>query len=220
VKAYLDFLNIDYTTVEVDPLLKTEIKFAASPKKVPIALINGQTIADSALIIEHITANLLPLQTRISAQKFLSPDSQQWTLWSEKKLAVMLYPNITRSLSESWECFEYSESVSEWSYLHRKLVRGAGSLAMAMANGKIKKKYGIVDERAELDAVVDEWCAALGGNRFLHGECVTLPDLMVYGVLRSIEGLSTFKELMEKKPVLKKWYHEVKLLAPSHDQNK
>ena len=55
----------------------------------------------------------------------------------------------------------------------------AGTLAMTMANGKIKKKYGIVDERKELQLCLNDWVDALGDKQYLHGDKITLPDLMV-----------------------------------------
>ena len=99
----------------------------------------------------------------------------KWIEWSEKKLAIMLYPNITRNFSESWECFDYTSSVSEWDPLSRVANRLLGPVAMSFANGKIKKKYGIVNEREELAAVCQEWVSALGDRPFLHGESPTMP---------------------------------------------
>ena len=100
------------------------------------------------------------------------------------------------------------------------LVRTVGPIAMFFANGKIKKKYGIVDERKELSEVVNVWCDALKGQKFLHGDEVTLPDLLVFGVLRSIEGLTTFNELMKENQVLNEWYLNVQRLTPSYEQLK
>lgn len=128
--------------------------------------------------------------------------------WSEKKLAVMLYPNITRTLDESWECFGYTSSISSWSWPEQYLVRVLGAGFMSLANGKIKKKYGITDERKALKDCLAEWTAALGGKSFLHGESPTMPDLMVFGVLRSIAGFRTFNEIMEDE-VLREWYGRV-----------
>eukprot|EP01036_Dinobryon_divergens_P046888 gene46888-62764_t len=52
LKAFLDFTGTPYTSVEVNPLTKSEIKFSIEHKKVPIANVNGDIIADSGLIIE------------------------------------------------------------------------------------------------------------------------------------------------------------------------
>jgi len=215
VKVYLDYLQIEYETIEVNPLDKKEIKFSTT-KKVPIAALGGQIIEDSNNIIDFISATLLISSSRtVLSSQFLPADTAHWQEWSEKKLAVMLYPNITRSFAESWECFEYSNHVSTWNYPQRLSVRLLGPIAMFFANGKIKKKYGIVDERKELQEVLNVWCDALKGQNFLHGNDISLPDLLVFGVLKSIEGLTTFNVLMQENVVLREWYERVSKLTVS-----
>jgi len=217
-KAYLDFLRIDYETVEVNPLTKSEIKFSADHKKVPIAIIDGKTIKDSGDIVRHITDNYLTAEKKkLLGENFIPADFEQWMEWSEKRLAVMLYPNITRSFEESWECFAYADNVQSWNAFERITVRGAGSAAMYFANGKIKKKYGIVDERQALKDVLVEWTSALGDKKFLHGDAITLPDLMTYGVLRSIRATKTFQEAMKENEKLKTWFDEVDKQVVSHE---
>lgn len=214
VKAYLDYLKVDYKVVEVNPLTKSEISFSKEHKKVPIAIIDGNTIPDSKNIINILTE-------KYDAKKnpnFFTSDSDEWMEWSEKKLAVMLYPNITRSFDESWECFEYSLSVPTWNPIERQVVRASGAVAMFFANGKIKKKYNIQDERKELNELLLTWTNALGDKKYLHGNSITFPDLMVYGVLRAIKGFKTFNEIMQENPILKKWYDNVALEVVSHEK--
>ena len=217
VKAYLDFCGVEYESIEVDPLLKGEIKkLRTVTKKVPIAVINGVTVEDSGNIIEIITqmGNNKEIKA-FPGPDFFPADTQEWTLWSEKKLAVMLYPNISRNLEESWECFSYADDVPTWNYFQRKLVRIAGTGAMTAVNGKIKAKYHIKDERAELKETIQVWTNALQGKKFLHGDKVTMPDVMVFGVLRAIKGLRTFNEVMTENPALKEWYANVEAAIPA-----
>lgn len=133
--------------------------------------------------------------------------SDKWADWSER-LAIMIYPNITRNFEEAWECFSYTGSVESWSFVERYSNRILGPIAMYFANGKIKKKYGIVKEREEMLEYLQQWSCALRG-KFLHGDNLTMPDLMVYSVLRSINGLKTFDDIMQHNPVLKEWYFAV-----------
>ena len=63
--------------------------------------------------------------------------------------------------------------------------------------------------------MLNEWTSAVGDKNFLHGNKVTLPDIMVFGVLRGIEGLSTFNEVMSSNPALAKWYANVEKECPS-----
>lgn len=216
VKSYLDYLKIDYTTIEVDPLLKSELAFSKEYKKVPVVKLgNGELVTDSGVIIDRITKEVAPERLSVISKtqkkdfNFLPSDTEQWLEWSEKKLAVKLYPNITRSLSESYECFGYVNEVDSWSLPRKLLIQSVGTAAMTLANGKIKKKYNIVDERQELKDVLNEWCTAVGTKKFLHGDSVTLPDIVVYGVLHSIDSTATFREIMADSEVLRAWYDRV-----------
>jgi microsomal prostaglandin-E synthase 2 len=219
-RAYLDFLQIKYKIIEVNPLTKSEISFSSSDdmKKVPIFIVDGQAIYDSNNIIDFISKNLVKDSFRgVSRKEFITPDTTKWNEWSEKKLAVMLYPNITRSFSESWECFGYSTEVMSWSFFQRHLVRVVGPVFMFSVNGKIKKKYGIVKEREELHALLLDWTGAMGSNNYLHGDHPSLPDVLVFGVLQSIAGTATFREVMSNNSKLKAWFANMTLLAPPHD---
>jgi glutathione S-transferase len=82
---------------------------------------------------------------------------------------------------------------------------------MYFANDKIKKKYGIVNEREEMSAYLSEWTEALKNSdgQFLHGEHLTMPDLFVYSVIRSISGLQTFDDIMRSDISLRDWYQNV-----------
>ena len=210
VKALLNYIDEDYKIVEVSPLTKSQLSFTEH-KKVPVAVANQEVIPDSEKIIKYIIKNYDIKNRKPLPASFIPSDSDKWMEWSEKKLAVMLYPNITRSYSESFECFEYTNDVKEWSYIERKVTHLLGAFFMSLANGKIKKKYGIVDERAELKQVLNEWTTAIKDKSFLHGDQITLPDLMVYGVLKSIDGMSTFKEIMDTNAELNAWYQRVEL---------
>jgi glutathione S-transferase len=118
-------------------------------------------------------------------------------------------------MQESWECFEYTKDVKEWNPMVQLGTRAAGTVAMSLANGKIKAKYNIVDERKELEVVLLEWTSAVGDKQFLHGDQVSLPDIMVFGVLRSIQGLTTFNEIMEQNSSLRNWYQRVDKQTPT-----
>jgi glutathione S-transferase len=124
----------------------------------------------------------------------------------------MLYPNITRNFEESWEFFSYVDNVKTWGYFQQQLIHVAGSIAMLGANSKIKKKYGIVDERKELTETMNVWTRALKGQKFLHGDKPTMPDVMVFGVLKAIKGLRTFNA---ENAELKTWYDNVEAAIPA-----
>ena len=98
----------------------------------------------------------------------------------------------------------------------RYITRIAGSTFMLIANGKIKKKYNIINERQELHDELKKWTNAIGNKQFLHGNEITMPDIVVFGVLRSIKGMSTFNEILKENEVLNNWYYRVDKIIKSH----
>jgi microsomal prostaglandin-E synthase 2 len=211
----MDYNGIPYKTVEVNPLTKKQISFSTEHKKVPIATINGNTVFNSADII----AKLKSFSSEQEMSRLFTSDTEEWMKWSETKLAVLLYPNITRSFAESWDAFSYVSDVESWSWLDRSSNRVLGPIAMSFANGRIKAKYNIWDERKDLKELLQHWTETIAASNkeasssgpFLHGAQVTMPDLMVYGVLHSIEGLETFSTIMHDNDALRSWYGHVQL---------
>lgn len=115
VKSYLDYQQLAYDVVEVNPVTKSELKFSEQYKKVPVIVIDGNQINESAVILHELTKSFpLKDKTNVSDQE----ESDKWLEWSEKKLAVLLYPNITRSMKESWECFRYVICMYVYSILY------------------------------------------------------------------------------------------------------
>ena len=76
---------------------------------------------------------------------------------------------------------------------------------MWAAQGKIKKKYNIDDERQALYAAVNHWVTSVGDRKFLTGDHPTMADCAVYGCLRSIRDLQTFQEVMAETQ-MEPWY--------------
>jgi microsomal prostaglandin-E synthase 2 len=206
VKAILEYLGIEYTAIEVNPLTKSELS-AFTYKKVPIATINGEVITESTIIIDRLISFI---EANDKKSEFLVIDSDKWAEWSDRRLAVYLYPNLTSTLKSSYESFGYTVDVAAWNAPWAFITRVASSLAMWAASGKIKSKYDIKDEQKELDVEIQVWLAALGNNKFLHGDNITMPDLLVFGVIKAVDGLSVQDKMFSRFPQLKRWYFDVK----------
>jgi len=206
VKALLDFYNIHYKIVEVNPLTKAEISFSKEYKKVPIGKFGEILVTDSSKIIENI---LEKIQFQPDEKElFVSESVQKWVSWADTELAVLLFPNITRSFSESYEAFSYVKNVPTFSVPQKYMNLLVGSTAMWAAQGRLKKKYNIQDERAALNSAIETFLQKLGGKDFLFGSEPTLADIAVFGVLKSIEGLRTHNDVLQNK-LLQSWYNRV-----------
>jgi len=71
------------------------------------------------------------------------PSLTEWNEFAEM-LAKILYPNICRSLSDSYDAFNYVNDVNEFSIMQKISVRAIGSVAMFLAASKIKSKLIIL----------------------------------------------------------------------------
>ncbi|CAI5528637.1 unnamed protein product [Closterium sp. Naga37s-1] len=59
VKAFLDYYDIPYRVVEVNPVGKKELKWSPY-KKVPVLVVNGESLVDSSAIISELHRRLNP----------------------------------------------------------------------------------------------------------------------------------------------------------------
>lgn len=201
VRAFLDYHDIPYKVVEVNPLSKKELKWS-DYKKVPILTVDGEQLVDSSDIINI-------LQSRINPNDKLTNDEEaKWRRWVDEHLVHVLSPNIYRTTSEALESFDYIAKHGNFSFTERFAVKYAGAAAMYMVSKKLKKKYNITDERASLYDAANTWIDALNGRDFLGGSKPNLADLAVFGVLRPIRYLRAGKDMVENTEI-GDWYRRM-----------
>ncbi|KAG9135352.1 hypothetical protein Leryth_007123 [Lithospermum erythrorhizon] len=195
VKAFLDYYDIPYKVVEVNPISKKEIKWS-DYKKVPILVVDGKQMVDSSAIIDEFYEKVHP---EVSTGSSLKEDTEEkkWRGWVDGHLVHILSPNIYRNASEALESFEYITSHGNFSFTERLTAKYAGAVAMYFVSKKLKKKYNITDERASLYEAAETWVDALNGRDFLGGTKPNLADLAVFGVLRPIRYLRSGKDMVE-----------------------
>lgn len=214
VKALLDYQNIPYKCMEVNPMSKEETKSWSIDgyKKVPIITIDGVQVNDSMNIIDRIVEMLIKSGDITSNERkfFDSKSAKEWATWANKTLAVLLFPNITRNFSESWQAFSYISDVPHFSIMQRGLNRVLGPVAMWAAQGKIKKKYGIEDEREALFDALNVWVNEIGDKNDFHGgNQPDIADIYTFGTIRALEGMDTYNEILEKNERLRQWYERM-----------
>ena len=86
-----------------------------------------------------------------------------------------------------------------------------GAAAMWAAQGKIKRKYSIEDEREALRTALNEWMGAVGTKPFVLGDRISVGDAAVYGALRAVAGMPVHGEILEADAPLAAWYGRVAL---------
>ncbi|MBA0691528.1 hypothetical protein Goari_009150 [Gossypium aridum] len=199
VKAFLDYCNIPYKIVEVNPISKKEIKWS-DYKKVPILKVDGEQMVDSSDIIDKLFHRINPDSS--------IPDGEEkkWLEWVDNHLVHVLSPNIYRSTSEALESFDYITTHGNFSFTERLVAKYAGAAAMYFVSKKLKKKHNITDERVALYEAAETWVDALKGRHYLAGGSKpNLADLAVFGVLRPIRYLTSGKDMVEHTRI-GEWY--------------
>jgi len=212
VRAYLDFHQIPYTVIEVNPLSKSEVRFS-SYKKVPLLVVNGECqLVDSSKIITAISNHY--------NFKDHTEEAKKWTDWVDTFFVHILAPNIYRTMSEAYEAFGYITETGNFSSYLVYPSRVTGASIMYYISKRLKNRHNITDERKSLYEGVNVWLSALANKKFMGGEQPSLADLYMYGVLRSIEGLSTFDDMLANTNIAG-WYIRMKAaVGPSGRTNK
>jgi microsomal prostaglandin-E synthase 2 len=210
VRAFLDFHNIPYRIVEVNPVFKSELKFSKY-KKVPVILFNGEQVNDSTIIIDA-------LETSLSTDAHMSSRASESLAWVDSHLVKLLPPNIYRSAAEAVQAFTYITDHGNFNTATQAMIKYVGAAAMYAVARKKKKEYGIQDERKALYDALDHWLTQVqqeneergtAGAPFFGGDTPSRLDLAVYGVLSSIEGLRAWNDCLENTKV-GVWYFAVK----------
>ncbi|XP_057952651.1 uncharacterized protein LOC131146856 isoform X2 [Malania oleifera] len=104
VKAFLDYYDVPYKVVEVNPISKKEIKWS-DYKKVPILMVDGEQLVDSSDIIDKLSQQFLLPKYIDSALE--DNEEKKWRRWVDNHLVHVLSPNIYRNTSEALESFDY-----------------------------------------------------------------------------------------------------------------
>lgn len=201
LRAYLDYWRIPYEVVEVNPIGKKELAFS-SYRKVPVLVVNGTQLNDSGETIKQL-------------ERITEPErnlNTQWFDWIDSWFVHTLPPNIYRTRREALETFDYIAEKENFSPWQRLTIRYFGAAAMYVVSRRLKKKYDIVNERQALYEACRDWLTAVGWprRRFLGGARPCAADIAMFGVLRSIEGFTAFRELAAHVPEMVDWYEAMK----------
>lgn len=199
VKAFLDYYDLPYKIIEVNPISKKELKWSEY-KKVPVVVVDGEQMVNSSDIIDKLFEKVRSADSTSDAD-----EESKWRKWVDDHLVHMLSPNIYRNTSEALESFDYITSHGNFSFTERITAKYAGAVAMYFVSKKLKKKYNITDERASLYEAAETWVDALKGRDFLGGSNPNLADLAVFGVLRPIRYLKSGKDMVENTRI-GDWY--------------
>ena len=200
VRAYLDAARIPYTTVEVEPMLKSQLSWQ-SYKKVPLAVINGRAVADSNAIIDVVEA-------LVSSSPPAPPAAREaaWRAWTDESLIKVLTVNLYRSFGDALQTFDYLTQRNFAPYLALP-AKYFGAVAMTAVARKRRSALGVAagGERAALRGALEEMEVGRGGQPFLGGAAPSRSDVVAFGALRSVAALPVHAAAMEHAPTAQWW---------------
>ncbi|NGX57522.1 MAG: hypothetical protein K940chlam3_00414 [Chlamydiae bacterium] len=201
VEALLAYKKIPFEAIEVHPLNKKELKFSEEYKKVPIYIdTEGKQINDSTSIMRHIDADESVFDN--------SEKEDKWVKWADEVLVRALPPLIYDNFRNSRKAFNYITKVGKFSFFQKMLIKYSGSMVMMIIAKKSAKRQNIPDPVVHFKNCLDEWGKALE-DEFLNGKNLNGADIVVFGILGSIDKLPAFKYVEGNKKVFD-WYKRMK----------
>ncbi|KAJ6654610.1 hypothetical protein lerEdw1_006763 [Lerista edwardsae] len=250
VRAFLDYHGLAYEIVEVNPVMRKEIKFSVY-RKVPILLVSAESVLqlnDSSVIISAIKTYLIsrksleeivsyypPMKAvddrgkeiveygnkywlmldeketlRVYPVKEARTEEMKWRKWVDDWLVHLISPNVYRTPGEALASFDYIVREGNFGTVEGFFAKYVGATAMFFIGKRLKTRHHLQDNvREDLYKAADDWVKAVGRHRlFMGGNQPNLADLAVYGVLRVMEGLEAFEDMMTHSTI-QPWYHRM-----------
>ena len=203
VASVLAFKKVDYEAIEVHPLKKTEISFSKDYKAVPIYIDGqGRQVNDSNAIMRHIDSEF-PEPRVFSRSEADKIKEEKWLAWSEnyvQGLPTVIYDNFPNALKS----FNYITKTGKFSWLEANSIKFTGAFVMTLVSKKIKKRLAIADPKTFLKNVIQDWAEGLVGSDYMGGKEPNAADFAVFGISRSVSGLSAGK-IFHENPIFFQW---------------
>ncbi|XP_042276618.1 prostaglandin E synthase 2 [Thunnus maccoyii] len=257
VRAFLDYHGLPYEIVEVNPVMRKEIKWSTY-RKVPILMVDGDVqLNDSSVIISSLKTHLIDKKKSMSEilrcypemksvndrgkevteynnkywlmlsedetellypEKGMQKEERKWRQWADDWLVHLISPNVYRTTDEALASFDYIVREGKFGSFEGFFAKYVGAAAMFIISKRLKSRHNLQDDvRQDLYKAVNDWVAAIGKKRkFMGGNDPNLADLAVFGVLRVMEGLQAFDDMMENTKV-KQWYQRMERATLNHE---
>lgn len=260
VRAFLDYYGLPYEIVEVNPVMRKEIKWSAY-RKVPILMVDGELqLNDSSVIISSLKTHLINKMSReknlseilhcypemkstndrgkevteynnkywlmlnenetatVYPKKEMQTEEMKWRKWADDWLVHLISPNVYRTTGEALASFDYIVREGKFGSVEGFFAKYVGAAAMFLISKRLKSRHNLQDDvRQDLYKAVNDWVSAIGKSRqFMGGDKPNLADLAVFGVLRVMEGLQAFDDMMENTKV-KHWYNRMEKATLNHE---
>ncbi|XP_040338381.1 prostaglandin E synthase 2 isoform X2 [Herpailurus yagouaroundi] len=147
---------------------------------------------------------------RMYGGKEARTEEMKWRQWADDWLVHLISPNVYRTPAEALASFDYIVREGKFGTVEGAVAKYMGAAAMYLISKRLKSRHHLQDDvREDLYEAANKWVAAVGKDRpFMGGQQPNLADLAVYGVLRVMEGLEAFDDLMRHTHI-QPWYLRV-----------
>lgn len=147
---------------------------------------------------------------RMYGGKEARTEEMKWRQWADDWLVHLISPNVYRTPAEALASFDYIVKEGNFGTVEGAMAKYMGAAAMYLISKRLKSRHHLQDDvREDLYEAANKWVAAVGKDRpFMGGQKPNLADLAVYGVLRVMEGLEAFEDLMRHTHI-QPWYLRV-----------
>ncbi|XP_029059843.1 prostaglandin E synthase 2 isoform X2 [Monodon monoceros] len=147
---------------------------------------------------------------RMYGGKEARTEEMKWRQWADDWLVHLISPNVYRTPTEALASFDYIVKEGNFGTVEGAMAKYMGAAAMYFISKRLKSRHHLQDDvREDLYEAANKWVAAVGKDRpFMGGQRPNLADLAVYGVLRVMEGLEAFDDLMRHTHI-QPWYLRV-----------
>ncbi|XP_021009893.1 prostaglandin E synthase 2 [Mus caroli] len=134
-------------------------------------------------------------------------EEMKWRQWADDWLVHLISPNVYRTPAEALASFDYIVREGKFGAVEAAMAKYVGAAAMYLISKRLKSRHHLQDDvRVDLYEAANKWVTAVGKDRpFMGGQKPNLADLAVYGVLRVMEGLEAFDDLMRHSHI-QPWY--------------
>ena len=172
--------------------------------KVPVLEIDGQLIADSTEILNHLES----IDGSLTPEPPDNEKSEMIENWVDDDLAQVLPAVIYGSWRDSARAAKVIAGSSNFGLVQNALVRGGGSVIMHQVAKKIIKRRGGGDPEQMLAVEMDKFEAWLGDQLFVCGDAPSVGDIATHGCLTCIQDFPAFERIL-RRPKVAAWYDRV-----------
>jgi len=208
VRSLLNWKGVEYSSVEVDPVTKAEIRWA-NWKSVPVFVdADGTQVNDSNSILHYVDEKLGGAARFARNGKNEAQD--RWLSFSDQTLAKSIVPVVYGDFRSSLAAMAYVTSVERFSGWQAFKAKWLGAVVMRLVGRSRAKLFDLPPEE-NLSAQLDLLSGAFSPD-FLGGSAPDGADFANYGILRSTQGLRGF-DIVEGHPTAGPWYRRMQELS-------